>query len=53
MEEMTEKMGIVESAILQLEKREGTGSITLRSLGRCPQGEDRISLRPDISASSR
>jgi hypothetical protein len=34
MKEMAEKMGIVESALFQLEGREGTGSITLRSLGR-------------------
>jgi transcriptional regulator with XRE-family HTH domain len=34
MKEMAEKMGIVESALFQLEGREGTGSITLRSLAR-------------------
>jgi hypothetical protein len=34
MKEMAEKMGIVESALFQMEEREGTGSITLRSLGR-------------------
>jgi hypothetical protein len=34
MKEMTEKMGIVESALFQMEEREGTGSITLRSLER-------------------
>jgi transcriptional regulator with XRE-family HTH domain len=34
MKEMAEKMGIVESTLFQLEEREGTGSITLRSLGR-------------------
>lgn len=34
MKEMAEKMGIVESALFQMEDREGTGSITLRSLGR-------------------
>jgi hypothetical protein len=34
MKEMAEKMGIVESALFQMEDREGTGSITLRSLNR-------------------
>ena len=34
MKEMAEKMGVVESALFQLEGREGTGSITLRSLQR-------------------
>ena len=34
MKEMAEKMGIVESALFQLEGRERTGAITLRSLGR-------------------
>jgi transcriptional regulator with XRE-family HTH domain len=34
MKEMAEKMGIVESALFQMEEREGTGSITLRSLNR-------------------
>jgi transcriptional regulator with XRE-family HTH domain len=34
MKEMAEKMGIVESALFQMEDREGTGSITLRSLDR-------------------
>ncbi len=34
MKEMAEKMGTVESTVFQLEGREGTGSITLRSLGR-------------------
>jgi hypothetical protein len=34
MKEMAGKMGIVESTLFQLEGREGTGSITLRSLGR-------------------
>jgi hypothetical protein len=32
MKEMAEKMGTVESTVFQLEGREGTGSITLRSL---------------------
>jgi len=34
MKEMAGKMGIVESTLYQLEGREGTGSITLRALGR-------------------
>ena len=34
MKEMAGKMGIVESTLFQLEGREGTGSITLRALGR-------------------
>ena len=34
MKEMAEKMGIVESALFQMEEREGRGSITMRSLGR-------------------
>jgi transcriptional regulator with XRE-family HTH domain len=34
MKEMADKMGIVESALFQMEDREGTGSITLRSLER-------------------
>jgi transcriptional regulator with XRE-family HTH domain len=34
MKEMAEKMGIVESALFQMEEREGTGSITMRSLDR-------------------
>ena len=34
MKEIAEKMGIVESAVFQMEEREGTGSITLRSLNR-------------------
>ena len=34
MKEMAEKMGVVESALFQLEGREGTGAITLRSLQR-------------------
>jgi predicted DNA-binding mobile mystery protein A len=32
--EMTERMGVVRSAVFDLEEREGTGSITLQSLGR-------------------
>jgi hypothetical protein len=34
MKEMAKKMGTVESALFQMEEREGTGSITLRSLDR-------------------
>ncbi len=32
--EMAEQMGVGQSAVFELEEREGTGSITLRSLGR-------------------
>ncbi|MGD0156674.1 MAG: hypothetical protein ABSB50_11275 [Terracidiphilus sp.] len=34
LKEMTERMGVGRSVVFELEEREGTGSITLRSLGR-------------------